>query len=161
MTITMPHARGVRGQRRTPRVNAPIRRYRRAGSAADVVIALGFGAMAMAAAVLAASTVGNTFTGGDAGETLARMFAGSLAAVGFIAFLLGLALLRESMHIGVRLLYAALLGVTIGVMETVIFIEAPGLLLGLPPALALLGIRYPRDWFLRGIGLLPRGDGVR
>lgn len=157
----MPDARGVRGKRRAPRVNAPVQRRRPTGSVADVVITLAFAAMTMAAAFGAVSMTGAAVPEGEAGRELARLFAASLALVGFVTFLLGIALLRENGHIGLRLLYAGALGLLIGIVQTVVFLESPGYLLALPPLFALLAVRYPREWFLRGLGLLPRGDGIR
>lgn len=157
----MPHAREVRGRRRSPRVNAPVRRQQRAGSIPDIVLTLAFAAMTMAAAIFAGSYAGDHITTGEAGATLARLFAGSLGLVAFMAGLLGLALLRESRYIGARIVFAGFLGFLIGLVETLLFLDEPGPLLAVPPFFALLAIRQPREWFLRGLGLMPRGDGLR
>lgn len=158
MTIAMPNARRARGQRRPPRVNSPVRRQPRAGSMPDVVLTLSFAALTMAAVFFFASFGENRIATGEAGPGLARLFAASLGVVAFAAFLLGLMLLQERLHLGARFVYACMLGIVIGLLQTAVFLEAPGILLGAPPVLALVAVRPARERVLRGVGLMPRGD---
>jgi hypothetical protein len=152
----MPQARGVRGGRRSARNDAAAQRRLRSGSLPDIVIVLAFTAVTMAVVFFVASFTSERVAAGEAGPTLARLFAGSLVAVALVTFLLGAMLFRENAYLGLRLTYAAILGAVIGVFESLLFLQGAGLLLGLPPVFALLAIRPVREWFLGGIGLLPR-----
>jgi hypothetical protein len=155
----MPHAGEARGQRRAPRVNAPVRRRPRSGSMPDVMMAFAFAGWAMAAVFLAASFVGEAIAEGEAGPGLARIFAGTLAFAALVVFLLGIALLRESQYIAVRIAYALVLGATVGLMLSVLFLNLAGMWIFLPLALLLLAIRPLREPILKTIGAMPRGDG--
>lgn len=154
----MPHAGQARGERRAPRVNAPVRRRRRSGSLPDVLIAFAFAGFTMAAVFFAASFLGTAIADGEAGPGLARIFAGTLAFAAFVVLLLGIALLRESQYITVRIAFAFLLGGITGLLLSILFLNLAGAWTFAPLALLVLSIRPLREPILKSIGAMPRGD---
>lgn len=156
----MPQGPDARGRRRPARVSAPVRRQRPAGSVPDILMVLAFLGWTVAAVFLAASFAGDRVTSGDAGSTLAQMFAGALAFAALLVFLLGMLLLGESRGLGVRIGYAAALGVIAGILEASLFLESASFWMAIPFALPLLAVRPSREWFLKGVGMMPRGDGL-
>lgn len=114
----------------------------------------------MAAVFFAASFVGDAIADGEAGPGLARIFAGTLAFAALVVFLLGIALLRESKYIAVRIGYALVLGATVGLLLSVLFLNLAGVWIFLPLALLLLAIRPFREPILKTIGVMPRGDSL-
>jgi len=123
-------------------------------------MALAFGGWAMALILAAGSFLDGAIVAGEAGPGLARLFAGSVAFAALLVFLLGIALLRETHWISLRIGYAAVIGAIGGSIETLLLLNAPGLLMALPLALVMLVIRPVREPILHGLGLLPRGDGL-
>lgn len=156
----MPHAREARGHRRTPRVNAPVRRQARPGSVPDVLMAFAFLAWTMAAVFLVASFVGDRVTSGDAGSTLAQLFAAALAGAGLLIFLLSLLLVGDSRGLKVRTGYAAGLGIIAGIVASALFLELAGFWMAAPFLLPLLAVRPAREWFLKGVGMMPGGNAL-
>jgi hypothetical protein len=154
----MPHAGPARGQRRAPRVNAPIRRRPRSGSLPDVLIAFAFAGFSMAAVFFAASFAGTAITEGEAGPGLARIFAATLAFAAFVVLLLGVALLRESQYISVRLVFAFIVGGITGVLLSILFLNLAGAWTFAPLALLVLAIRPLREPILKSVGAMPGGD---
>lgn len=161
MNQAMTQRRTTAHARRSPRVNAPVRRRQQAGSIPDVLMAMAFGGWAMAIILVSASFGNDAITAGEAGPSLARIFAGTLAVAALLVFLLGIAMLRETRFIAIRIAYAAVVGAAGGALETVLLLDLAGYWMAAPLLLALLLVRPVRERVLQGVGFMPRGDGLR
>ena len=121
----MTRARGRTGRRN----NAPIRPPKPATSVPDVVFTLAAAGITMAAIFFIASFSNGTITEGEAGKVLARMFAGALAITSACGCALGLLLLRGERRAPDHYVLPGVLGLVIGVAESVLFlIPAPAFL---------------------------------
>ena len=121
----MTSARG----RTMRRNNAPIRPPKPATSVPDVIFTLAAAGLTMAVIFFVASFTNGAVTEGEAGQILARMFAGALALTAGFGFLLGILLLRGERRRPDHYVVPALLGAVIGVLEAVLFlIPAAGFL---------------------------------
>ncbi len=132
---------------RKRRNNAPIRPPRPATTVPDIVFAVGMALLVMAVVFFAASFVDETFSNGDAGTVLARLFAGTLGFSALCAFLLGLLLLRSDRNRIDHYITPLLLGVAIGGIESWMFLGAqpPAFMLA-PLLLLVFALRPIRRW---------------
>lgn len=114
----------------------------------------------MAIILAAGSFFSDAIIAGEAGPGLARLFAASVALAALLVFLLGIAMLRETQWIGLRIAFAFLVGALGGSIETLLLLNAPGLWMLPPLLLAVLVVRPVREPILQGLGFMPRGDGI-
>ena len=139
------------------RENAPIRRPRRPATIVpDVLLATAAAALAMAAIFLAETFVSNGHVEGDASETLARVFAATLAMTGVMIFFMALVLLRDERRQGDHYRGPLAIGAVVGVIEAILFLRQGDQLLVVPPVFLLLAARPLRRFVGR---LLPTRDG--
>jgi hypothetical protein len=123
------------------RVNAPIRRTKEGGTLPDVLVGLAFVAWTMAVIFGIASFLTDSFTAGDAGRTLERIFAVALGFVGLLLFALAVLLLDENRGRGDHYLVPMMVGMGVGAAEALLFLApAPGLL-WLPPLFLVFTLR--------------------
>jgi hypothetical protein len=115
------------------RNNAPVRPRRRPSTIVpDILLALSALAFTMAVIFLAASFLSEDVTAGEAGEFLARAFAGALAMTGLFLALLAFGLLGEDRGYFGQYLAPILLGILAGAIEAVLFLIPLGALLWAP-----------------------------
>ena len=131
------------------RNNAPVNSPRSASLLPDPLICIAIALGVMGLVFFAVSFVGDN-NSGETGETLARLFAGSLFISGLLLFLLGFGLLYDER--GERSHYAIpmLLGSIIGGLSSALFVAGAGSIVAAPFALAILALRPLRQ-------LLPGG----
>jgi hypothetical protein len=133
------------------RNNAPVNPPRQPSLVPEPLICV-----AIALGVMGLIFMGFSFFGifaeGDAGRTLARLFAASLIISGFLLFLLGFGLLGEVRGKNSYYAVPTLLGAIIGVSAAALFVSGTGKLVMVPFALAILAIRPFRTAFTRGKG---------
>ncbi len=122
------------------RNNAPVNSPRSASLLPDPLICIAIALGVMGLVFFAVSFVGDN-NSGETGETLARLFAGSLFISGLLLFLLGFGLLYDER--GERSHYAIpmLLGSIIGGLSSALFITGAGSVVAAPFALAILALR--------------------
>lgn len=144
--------------RRNPgrRNNAPVSGgpRRRSRFVPDLLITFSAIGWSMAAVIAAASFADESITSGEAGQMLARAFAGALGVSALFIFLLAVAALGEDRGRAEHYTLPVPLGVLIGIPEALLFLAPAGRLLPLPFVLLLLLVRPVRR--LLG-GLVPRG----
>ncbi len=126
------------------RNNAPIRPRKPATSVPDLIFTLAFAGWTMAIVFVIASFGNNDVTEGDAGKILARLFAGALALTSAFGFALGLLLLRGERRNRDHYVVPALLGVTIGLLEALLFLWPAAALLFAPFLLLVFAFRGVR-----------------
>lgn len=136
----MTSARG----RTMRRNNAPIRPPKPATSVPDVIFTLAAAGLTMAVIFFVASFTNGDITEGEAGQVLARLFAGALALTAGFGFLLGILLLRGERGRPDHYVVPALLGAVIGVMEAVLFLIPAAGLLWVPFLLLVFAFRPVR-----------------
>ncbi|MEO6397628.1 MAG: hypothetical protein ABIP13_04090 [Tepidiformaceae bacterium] len=88
----------------------------------DLIFTLAFAGWTMTVVFLVASFASDAVTEGDAGRILARLFAAALALTSFLGFALGLLLLRGERGTRDHYVVPAIVGVLIGVLESVLFL---------------------------------------
>jgi hypothetical protein len=109
----------------------------------------------MALIFFVASFLSDDVVTGSAGKILARFFAGTLLLSGLFMFALGYGLLRDDRSSADHYTFPIILGVAVGVFESIFFLKTVEQLLVLPLLFLLLAIRPLR----RAIsGLLFRGS---
>jgi hypothetical protein len=135
------------------RENAPIRRRRPATTVPDLAFALAAAAWTMAVIFFVGSFFDDDITSGEAGEILARFFAGSLAVAGAMFFLLGVALLRDERGQADHYVVPMAIGVIAGGIEALLFLAPAGSYLWLPFLLLVFALRPLR----RAIARIVRG----
>ena len=148
----MTSARG----RTMRRNNAPIRPPKPATSVPDVIFTLAAAGLTMAVIFFVASFTNGNITEGEAGQVLARLFAGALALTAGFGFLLGILLLRGERRRRDHYVVPALLGAVIGVLEAVLFLIPAAGLLWVPFVLLVFAFRPVRRQVAR---LLRRQPG--
>ena len=126
------------------RNNAPIRPPKPATSVPDLIFTVAFAGWTMALIFLASSFFDDDVTAGEAGKILARLFAGALALTSAFGFLLGLLLLRDQRRQRDHYVVPAFLGVTLGVLEAVLFLSAASAMLFAPFLLLIFAFRGVR-----------------
>lgn len=143
---------------RKRRNNAPVRPPRGATTVPDVAFAIGMALFVMAVTFFAASFLDETLSNGDAGTVLARLFAATLGFSALCAFLLGLLLLRSDRNRLDHYVTPLLLGVTIGALESWMFLKAqpPAFMLA-PAALLIFALRPVRIWLSGAFGTRHKG----
>jgi hypothetical protein len=125
------------------RNNAPLRPRRPATTVPDFLFAVGTGLLTMAVVFFAASFVHDDLSAGDAGTTLARIFAATLLLSALFLFILGLLLLRADRNRLDHYLLPIGLGVVIGLLESWFFLEPRGAFLLLVPLVLLVFVLRP------------------
>ena len=128
----------------TRRNNAPIRPRRPATSVPDVMFALATAGWTMAVVFVAASFLNDNITVGEAGRVLARLFAGALAVASLFTVLMGLVLLRDDRNQADHFRAPMGIGVLIGGLASLLFLELQFQLLFLPFLLLIVVIRPVR-----------------
>jgi len=114
---------------------------------ADLLIAIAVTAWTMAAIFAIASFLTDSYTAGDAGRTLERLFAAALAVAGLLLFMLAVILLGEDRGRGDHYGVPMVVGFAVGAIEALLFLQpAPGLLWA-PPLLLVLALRPVRRGF--------------
>jgi hypothetical protein len=103
----------------------------------------------MAIVFFLSSFVDDDVTAGDAGKTLARLFAGSLVATGLFIFLLGFSLLRDERGRADHYVFPMMLGVVIGGIEAALFLWPVQSFLWAPFLLVVFAFRPLRRLFRR------------
>jgi hypothetical protein len=81
---------------------------------------------------LAIMSLFNDLTPGGAGQTLARLFAATLALSGFFLMGLAIALMRDERHDSVHYVIPSIAGVLAGLLETALILNTAGYWLLLP-----------------------------
>lgn len=145
------------GGRIVRRNNAPIRPPRPATTVPDVLFACAFTCFTMAIIFFVASFLSADVVAGSAGKVLARFFAGTLVVTGLLMFALGYGLLRDERRSTDHYSFPIGLGVLVGALESVVFLNTIEQLLFAPLLLLLLAFRPLRHWILRGLGLRRKG----
>ncbi|MEP7215986.1 MAG: hypothetical protein ABI782_07005 [Anaerolineaceae bacterium] len=133
------------------RNNAPIRPRKPATSVPDLIFTVAFTGWTMAVIFLASSFFDDDVTAGEAGQVLARLFAGALALTSALGFVLGLLLLRDQRGQRDHYVVPALLGITIGVLEAFLFLWAAAALLFAPFLLLIFAFRGVRRTISRSL----------
>ncbi len=139
--------------RRNPgrRDNAPVRKRKPPSTVPDVLFALGAVAWTMAFIFFVASLFDPEVTAGDAGQVLARIFAGALFVSGLFIILLGAALLGENRGSLDQYVIPVCLGMTVGALESYLFLLPAGEWLWAPPLLLIFALRPVRRLFGRWV----------
>gem|GEM_PF-2654954 len=137
--------------RRNPgrRDNAPIRKPKPPSTIPDVLFACGAVAWTMAFIFFVASLFDPKVLSGDAGQVLARIFAGALFVSGLFIVLLGVALLGENRGNLERFVFPICLGMTVGALEAYLFLLPAGEWLWAPLLLLIFALRPVRRLFWR------------
>ena len=133
-----------RGAPARKRDNAPIRPRRPATGIPDLLFAVAAIGWAMAIVFILASFVDADVTTGQAGELLARVFAGMLAVTALFFFLLGLVLLRDDRNHPDHYVVPMVVGFIIGALEAVLFLWPADALLIVPFVLLIFVLRPVR-----------------
>jgi hypothetical protein len=137
------------------RNNAPIRPSRPATTVPDLLFACAFTCFTMAVVFFGASFLSEDVVSGSAGKVLARFFAGTLLLAGTFMFALGYGLLRDDRSQADHYTFPIMLGIAVGLFESIFFLKTVEQFLFLPLLFLLLAIRPLR----RAIsGLLFRGS---
>jgi len=144
--------------RRNPgrRNNAPISGgpRRRSRFVPEVLITFAAIGWVMAIVIAGASFADDSITSGEAGQMLARVFAGALGIAALFVFLLAVAILGEERGRQEHYMLPVTLGVLIGVPEALLFLAPAGRYLPIPFVLLLLLLRPVRRLLT---GILPGG----
>lgn len=144
--------------RRNPgrRNNAPISggSRRRSRFVPELLITFAAIGWVMAIVIAGASFADDSITSGEAGQMLARVFAGALGIAALFVFLLAVAILGEERGRQEHYMLPVTLGVLIGVPEALLFLAPAGRYLPIPFVLLLLLLRPVRRLLT---GILPGG----
>jgi hypothetical protein len=108
------------------------------------MFALATAGWTMAVVFVVASFLNDNITVGEAGRVLARLFAGALAVASLFTFLMGLVLLRDDRNQADHFRAPMGIGVLIGVLASLLFLELQFQLLFLPFLLLILVVRPVR-----------------
>lgn len=141
---------------RKKRRNAPLRPRRPATTVPDFLFALGMAMLTMAVVFYIASFVHEDLSAGDAGTTLARIFAATLTLSALFLFLLGILLLRNDRNQLDHYILPLVIGLVMGLLESWFFLEPRGAILLLLPLLLLVLVARP---VRRALGNLIRREG--
>lgn len=130
---------------RSRRNNAPIRPRRPATSVPDFCFALAAAGWMMAMVFFVSSFMDGDVTAGDAGRILARMFAAALAVTAAFAFMLGVLLLRDERNKGDHYVVPMAIGIVVGGLVAVLFLQLQFAWMFLPFLLFVFVIRPVRQ----------------
>ena len=141
---------------RKKRRNAPLRPPRPASPVPDFLFAIGMAMLTMAVVFFIASFVHEDLSAGDAGTTLARVFAATLTLSALFLFLLGILLLRGDRQQLDHYVVPLVIGLVMGLLESWFFLEPRGAVFLLVPLLLLVLVARP---VRKGLGsLVGRGQ---
>ncbi len=98
----------------------------------------------MAAVFLAASFTNANVTANDAGEVLARVFAGLLVLSGGFVALIGVLLLRDDRHRADHYITPSIVGMVVGAVDSLLFLWPIASFLWAPFALLVFSLRPVR-----------------
>ncbi len=135
------------------RNNAPIRPPRPATTVPDFLFACAFTCFTMALIFFIASFLLNEdVVSGSATKMLARFFAGTLLVAGLFTFALGYGLLRDDRSTADHYTFPIILGIAVGALESIFFLQTvQPLFILLPLLLLILAIRPLRRGISRMI----------
>lgn len=128
------------------RNNAPVNPPRQPSLVPEPLICIAIALGVMGVIFLSFSFLG-IFAEGDAGKTLARLFAGSLFLSGLLLFLLGFGLLADRRGDNRYYVVPTILGTLIGSAASALFVAGTGGYVLLPFAFSILALRPFRAMF--------------
>jgi hypothetical protein len=121
----------------------------------DFLFACAFTCFTMTLIFFGASFLSEDVVSGSAGRVLARFFAGTLLLAGTFMFALGYGLLRDDRGMADHYTFPIILGIAVGLFESIFFLKTVEQLLFVPLLFLVLAIRPIR----RGLsGILFRGS---
>jgi hypothetical protein len=135
------------------RVNAPLRPRPEGSTIPDVLFAITATCWTIAAVFAVLTLMTDEVGGGQAGVTIARIFAGVLALTGLALCLLGISILGEHRNRADHYAVPMLVGLVVGLLEAALLIGGNPAAMALPPVAFLLALRPVRRAFRAIFGL--------